>query len=112
MQSENLLERRPDDRQLGNMRTSGTMEHHPLLRHHLHPPEMDNQISRLGQRVSSSSVGQTNIHVHPKRLHEQVWQARMSGGDAITLRIKVCTKNLVSTSVQSAIETGVPRMSL
>jgi len=73
---------------------------------------MDNQISRLGQRVSSGTVGETNIHVHPKRIHEQVRQAGMFEGDTIALRIKVRTKNLAPASAQSAVETWVLRMSL
>ena len=112
VQSKNLLERRPDDQQLGDSCRGGPMEHQLVLHHPLNPPWMDNQISQLGQRVSSSTTRQTNVHVHSKRLHEQVWQGRMLEGSTITLQIKVCTKDLVSTSAQSAVETGVPGMSL
>ena len=112
VQGKNLLERRFDDRQFGDMRTSSSMEHHSLLCHLLNSPQMDNWIGQLGQRVSSGTVGQTNVCVCSKRFHEQVRQARMSEGNAITPRIKVCTKDLASAFTQGAIETGFSRVSI
>ena len=112
VQGQNLLERRSDDRRLRDTRTGSPMEHHSFLHHLLDSPGMDNQISRLGQRISSSTTQQANIHEHSKRFCEQVWQGRMLEGSAIALRIKVRTKNLVSASAQGVTQTWISRMSV
>ena len=107
-----MFERRFDDQQLGDACTGGSMEHHLLLCHHLNLPWMDDQISQLGQHISSSTTGQANIHEHSKRFHEQTQQGQMPEGGAITPRITVCVKNLAFAPVESAVETGIPRMSI
>ena len=88
------------------------MEHHLFLHHLLNSSWMGDQISQLGQRISSSTTRQADIHEHSKRFHEQMWQGRMFESGTITLRIKVRTKNLVPAPTKGTVETWIPGMSI
>ena len=73
---------------------------------------LGHQVSRLGERISTSASQGTVTHDNSKRILEQVWSERMSAIEQVIVWIKVRTKELVSTLNQGVAQDWVQRVSI